>query len=120
MRAMNPAFFGSLQNPLAVSLSDTVAYGFILIEHPPAPSTAFTNNIVVSVYGGYPPYTLNWTRVSGSNEPVISLITGYDVVWSLAKGTNTIINSVWHCTVTDSVANMVASDNVSVELEFEA
>lgn len=120
MRAMNPAFFGSLQNPLNVSLSDTTAYGFVLIAHPPSPSTAYTNNIVVTVSGGEPPYTLNWTRVSGSSEPVISLNTGSDVIWALGKGTNITVNSVWHCTVTDSVANMVASDNVNVQLEFEA
>ena len=81
--------------------------------------TLTTSPAVVTASGGTPPYTYQWTRISGDNRASCDSPTSYYTTWTANLYRNTTSSSVWRCTVKDSIGNTVYVD-APVELAYYA
>jgi len=90
-----------------------------LKEEPPFDTVVWLTTFpaVVTASGGTPPYTYQWTRISGDNKAHCESPNSSTTTWSANLYRNTESSSVWRCTVTDSIGNTVSVD-VSVFLAY--
>lgn len=115
MRALNVVSIASQEVNIAVTLNTNVAtaeaqtYEF--------PTSAYTNNIVVSADGGKLPYTYQWNFISGDFNGISSL-TANNVVFTLTTNEPGVYTAIWNCTVTDDNGSQGTSENVNVTITF--
>lgn len=104
----------------AVTSSADATNIFIATDPPFDPIvTLNTPSVVVNVTGGVPPYTYQWTRVSGDGKAACVAPTSFSTYWTANLYKNNTSSSYWKCTVTDSIGNTV-DVFVSVELAYYA
>lgn len=115
MRALNVVSIASQEVNITVTLNTNVAtaeaqtYEF--------PTSAYTNNIVVSADGGKLPYTYQWNFIEG-NFNGISSLTANNVVFTLTTNESGVYTALWNCTVTDDNGSQATSENVNVTITF--
>lgn len=82
------------------------------------PGTAQTTQATtVTAINGTPPYTYQWTFVSGDNEIYPNSSVSATTRFSKYIGTPGSADAVYKCEVTDDTATTVDSQNVTVHLE---
>lgn len=67
---------------------------------------------------GTAPYSYAWSYVSGDTEIYANLPTSATTRFSAYFPSSDIYTAVWKCTVTDSAANVVDSNTVSITLSL--
>jgi len=72
---------------------------------------------VTTVVGGVPPYTYLWTRVSGDTEVGPISGTSASTKFSAYFASPDTYSTVYKCVVTDAAANVVNSNNITIEME---
>ena len=97
--------------PLTVVASPDSVYGFNY-----GIGTVVSDAVVLDISGGTPPYTVNWTLVSGS-VAIYPTDDDGEVTYFAADINNTLVSGVWKAVVTDGAATVVDSNNVNITLE---
>ncbi len=85
-----------------------------------AVNTTVTSQVVTATASeGIAPYTYAWTRVGGSTAMVATTPAAAATTFHATLSRNTVMTSVFQCTVTDNVAKTAVSALVSVRLSYE-
>ena len=72
--------------------------------------TLITPIVTVTASGGAPPYTYQWTRISGDHKASCDSPTSPTATWTANLYLDTTSESVWRCTVTDSIGGTAYVD----------
>ena len=99
--------------PLAATLDRTSVFGNGFI---PGTLLAFSP-VTCSAVGGVPPYSYNWTYVSGDGSIYANSDGSATTRFSRYTTSTTPYSAVWKCVVTDGAAATVDSNTITVEFE---
>lgn len=101
----------------SVTVSPGTAVGSLFTPEPAGLfQTVTTNNVTAAAAGGTGPYTYSWTYVSGSSAHIPSNSSAATTNWSATQPKNSVRQSVWRVTATDSLGATATAD-VAVETE---
>lgn len=99
--------------PLTAVLNDISVFGNGFV---PGTLQAFSP-VTCNVVGGIPPYSYNWTYVSGDGSVYANSDGSATTRFSRYTTDTTLYTAVWKCVVTDAAAATVDSDTVTVQFE---
>lgn len=99
--------------PLTATLNDTFVYGN---GFTPGTLQAFSP-VTCSVVGGVPPYTYDWTAVSGDGSIYANSDKAATTRFSRYTTDNDTYIAIWKCVVTDAAA--ATTDSIDVTVQFE-
>jgi len=97
---------------LSVSVTPIVASGF---GSSPLAATITSNTVAGVASGGLPPYTYNWTYLSGTTGFNCATPTSSSTYWYKSVASSVSENSIWRLTVTDA-ASATATVDISIDL----
>jgi hypothetical protein len=117
MKSFNVVSIAVLQTTVTVSLNINLATA--TTQNYSFPTTAVTNNVILTASEGALPYSYLWSIVSGDSSIGISSSTSSNVVWTLTTNQDGVYEAVWNCTVTDHNGSQTTSENVTVTITFE-
>jgi len=111
----SPNFVITSTPAVLAASTDGDAFGYCMAAKT---CTATSNYVTCSAFGGTPPYTYAWSRVSGTAYAVSGTLTNVRR-WALTHAVPYVTSAVYRCTVTDSKA-ATASSMVSVSSEHDS
>lgn len=101
-----------------VSLTGTASINETVVDSAPV-KTITTSPAALTTTGGTGPYTYSWTKVSGDSAINADTPTTEDTTFTVNAFKNTTYNTLFRCTVTDSLAATATHDvNVTITYEF--